>query len=62
MDFANNIALLLCMFYRLKYQLIGYEGDCFNYDVVEAAYKIEEFHYADLTSQMNEEEHKKCQK
>lgn len=50
------------MFYRLTYQLIGYEGDCFNYDVVEAAYKIEEFHYADLTSQMNEEEHKKCQK
>lgn len=61
-DFASNIALLLCMFYRLTYQLIGYEGDCFNYDVVEGAYKIEKFHYADLTSQMNEEEHKKCQK
>ena len=61
-DFANNIALLLCMFYRLTYQLIGYEGDCFNYDVGEGAYKIVEFHYADLTSQMNKEEHKKCQK
>lgn len=61
-DFANNIALLLCMFYRLTYQLIGYEGDCFDYDVGEGAYKIVGFHYADLTSQMNEEEHKKCQK
>lgn len=61
-DFASNIVLLLCVFYRLIYQLIGYEGDCFNYDVGEGAYKIVEFHYADLTSQMNEEEHKKCQK
>lgn len=61
-DFANNVALLLCMFYRLTYQLIRYKGDCFDYDVTGNEYKIVEFHYADLMSQTNKEDYKKCQK
>lgn len=38
-EVEKEIAQLICMFYRLVYQIIGYEGDCIDFDENENSFK-----------------------
>lgn len=50
MKFTQCIVHLIFMFYRLTYQLIGYEGECYDFDDTSNKYKIIDFHLAKFES------------